>query len=57
MPDTFRVWLADLQDYRAKARITARIRAAGLGHLRDVEPVGASIFEMQISYGPGYRVY
>lgn len=57
LSDTFRAWLAGLRDHRAKARITARIRAAGLGHLGDVKPVGTGIFEMRIPYGPGYRVY
>ena len=29
--DPFRTWLAGLQDHRAKARVAARIRAAGPG--------------------------
>ncbi|MCJ2020308.1 type II toxin-antitoxin system RelE/ParE family toxin [Methylobacterium sp. E-065] len=57
LSDTFRAWLAGLRDHRVKARVAARIRAAGLGRLGDVKPVGAGIFEMRISYGPGYRVY
>nr|WP_276592330.1 MULTISPECIES: type II toxin-antitoxin system RelE/ParE family toxin [unclassified Methylobacterium] len=56
LSDTFRAWLAGLRDHRAKARVAARIRAAGLGHLGDAKPVGAGIFEMRIPYGPGYRV-
>ncbi|MCJ2092605.1 type II toxin-antitoxin system RelE/ParE family toxin [Methylobacterium sp. J-072] len=57
LSDSFRRWLADLRDHRAKARIAARIRAAGLGNFGDVKPVGDGVFEMRIAYGPGYRLY
>jgi putative component of toxin-antitoxin plasmid stabilization module len=30
LSDTFRAWLGGPRDYRAKARVAARIRAAGL---------------------------
>ena len=40
-----------------KARITAQIRAAGLGNFGDVRPVGSGVFEMRFPYGPGYRAY
>ncbi|MHC2103395.1 type II toxin-antitoxin system RelE/ParE family toxin [Methylobacterium sp.] len=46
-----------MRDHRAKARIVARIRAAGFGNFGDVKPVGEGVFEMRISYGPGYRLY
>jgi putative addiction module killer protein len=57
LSDTFRTWLTGLRDARARARIAARIRAAGLGNFGDVKPVGAGVFEMRIPYGPGFRVY
>jgi putative addiction module killer protein len=28
-----------------------------LGNLSNVKPVGASVLEFRINYGPGYRVY
>ena len=46
-----------MKDPKGKARIVARIRAAELGNLGDVKPVGEGISEMRIFFGPGYRVY
>jgi putative addiction module killer protein len=54
---TFRAWLSDLRDSRARARIAERIRRVGLGNLGDVKPVGAGVCELRIDYGPGYRLY
>jgi putative addiction module killer protein len=42
---------------RARARIQARIDRLAIGNPGDVKPVGGGISEMQIDYGPGYRVY
>ena len=50
-------WLSALKDKVGQARILARIRAAGLGHFADCEPVGERVYEMRIHCGPGYRVY
>jgi hypothetical protein len=41
----------------ARAKVQARITRLALGNPGDVAPVGASISEMRIHYGPGYRVY
>ena len=38
-------------------RVDIRIRRLSLGILGTVEPVGESISELKIDYGPGYRVY
>lgn len=54
---TFDVWLAGLNDARAKVRILARIDRLSLGNPGDVKPVGEGISELRIDYGPGYRVY
>jgi putative addiction module killer protein len=51
------VWLSDLADQQAKARILARIRSATCGNLGDCEPVGEGVSEMRIHVGTGYRVY
>ncbi len=55
--DEFDGWLLDLRDDRARARIQARILRLSLGNPGDVKPVGESVSEMRIDYGPGYRVY
>ncbi len=50
-------WLGALKDKTGQARILARLRAAGMGHFADCEPVGEHVYEMRIHCGPGYRVY
>lgn len=37
--------------------IVRRIERAEAGNFGDCEPVGDSVFEMKVDYGPGYRVY
>ena len=55
--ETFTTWLHDLKDYRAKARIRARIERAGKGNFGDWSPEGGDVRAMCIDYGPGYRLY
>jgi putative addiction module killer protein len=50
-------WFAGLKDRQARAKIDARIRRISLGNFGDVKPVGESVSELRIDYGPGYRVY
>lgn len=54
---TFIDFIEDLQDDRARAKISARIERLTVGNAGDVEPVGEGISEMRIHDGPGYRVY
>ena len=54
---TFANWIDALRDIRARARVQARIERLAAGHTGDVKPVGESVSEMRIDYGPGYRVY
>jgi len=55
--ETFRKWLAKLQDARAVTAITSRLDRLAFGHAGDAEPVGKGVSELRIHYGPGYRVY
>lgn len=55
--ETFDGWLAKLKDPRGKARIIERIRSAERGNFGDCEPVGHSVSEIRINFGPGYRAY
>jgi len=55
--EIFAKWYEGLKDRRAKARIQARIDRVEMGNLGDAEPVGESVSELRIFYGPGYRVY
>ena len=56
--DEFAKWLKRLRDTDAKARINLRIRRIALtGNLGDYKPVGGSVYELRIDYGPGYRLY
>jgi len=55
--EEFSIWLGDLRDIRARAKVLARIDRLSLGNPGDVAPVGDGVSEMRIHYGPGYRVY
>jgi putative addiction module killer protein len=55
--EAFAEWLDGLPDIRARARILVRIERLAAGNPGDVRPVGEGVSEMQIDYGPGYRVY
>lgn len=56
--DEFAKWLKRLRDADAKARIDLCIRRIALtGNLGDYKPVGGSVYELRIDYGPGYRLY
>ena len=55
--DAFSKWLDRLRDARARVRVLSRLTRAEDGNLGDTKPVGESVAEMRIDYGPGYRVY
>lgn len=55
--ETFLKWERSLGDGRARAVIAARINRLAYGLSGDVKPVGDSISEIRIHYGPGYRIY
>lgn len=53
----FLAWLKSLKDPITRQRLTRRLEKAGQGHLGDVKPVGAGVFEMREFFGPGWRMY
>ncbi len=55
--DRFAQWLDSLRDIHARARVLARLERLAAGNPGDIKPVGASVSELRIDYGPGYRVY
>jgi putative addiction module killer protein len=55
--DAYRKWFESLRDLNAQLRIAARIRRVSLGNLGDTKSVGEGVFELRITYGPGYRIY
>ncbi len=55
--EAYAKWLNGLRDVRARARILVRIERLAAGNPGDVRPVGESVSELRIDYGPGYRVY
>ncbi|MEK6749086.1 MAG: type II toxin-antitoxin system RelE/ParE family toxin [Pseudomonadota bacterium] len=55
--EVYAQWLDNLRDFRARARVLARVERLANGNPGDVRPVGEGVSEMRIDYGPGYRVY
>lgn len=55
--EIFAKWLGGLADHGAVTRIAQRIVRLQSGLFGDVKPVGESVSELRIDYGPGYRVY
>jgi putative addiction module killer protein len=55
--DVFSQWMDGLRDRQASSRVLARIGRLALGNFGDCKPVGGSVLELRIDWGPGYRVY
>ncbi len=52
----FGAWFDDL-DAQAAAKVTIALTRIGQGNLSNVKGVGGGVFELKVSFGPGYRVY
>jgi putative addiction module killer protein len=50
-------WLDELKDYKGRAIIRARLDRLAHGNAGDHKFVGEGVWEMRISFGPGYRLY
>jgi putative addiction module killer protein len=53
----FKTWIKGLKDKRFRARILQRIDRLRLGNFGDCRSVGAGVYELRLSFGPGFRVY
>lgn len=53
----FSIWLANIRDKRARAKILIRLDRVQLGNFGDYKSVGHGVSELRISEGKGYRVY
>ena len=53
----FDLWMESLRDGKGRGIIRNRLDRVEDGNLGDCEPVGEGVFELRISFGPGYRVY
>jgi len=50
-------WLLALKDVKGRAVIRARLNRIELGNFGDCKSLGDGVFELKITFGPGYRVY
>lgn len=55
--EKFALWMDNLRDIRARARIQVRLDRLARGNAGDHKFVGGGVIELRIDYGAGYRVY
>ena len=55
--DVFDVWLAQLPDRRAQAKIAVRINRLAAGNFGDCKSLRHGLHELRVDWGPGYRIY
>jgi len=53
----FSHWLIKLKDIKGRIAVARRIERMEHGNFGDVKSLGASISELRMQTGPGYRVY
>ena len=53
----FEVWLNGLRDLKARAIVRERIARLMLGNFGDAKAIGEGVFEIRVTFGPGYRIY
>jgi putative addiction module killer protein len=55
--DVFGEWLSGLKDIRTRAKIVTRLDRLSVGNFGDCKALRGGLYELRISWGPGYRVY
>lgn len=55
--EDFDRWLRKLKDREGRLRILSRIDRLAHGNPGDAKGVGGGVWELRLTYGPGYRVY
>lgn len=53
----FTEWLNALKDRTTRARIRVRLDRLRMGNLGDHKSVGSGVWELRLTFGPGWRIY
>ena len=53
----FTEWIHGLPDKKTRAIIFQRIDRIRLGNFGDCRSLGAGVYELRVSWGPGFRIY
>jgi putative addiction module killer protein len=53
----FSEWLKNLKDIQVKTKIRIRLDRLAMGNFGECKPVGDSVSELKMDFGPGYRIY
>ena len=51
------IWLTELADARAQAKIATRINRLAAGNFGNCKSLRQGLYELRVNWGPGYRVY
>ena len=55
--EPFTEWYDSIRDEEIENRIGRRLDRIRSGNFGDYRSVGAGVFELRFSFGPGYRIY